>query len=226
MSPLGLALRRRFKSPREAMEALQLDPSLINIKRLSGHMAFDAATGGSAKAELEKILAGILDGAEFQRAQELLHSIEAGDDDRGERYAEAIDEETDEEARREQRRGMMTKVADFLATEKGYDEKEITDFLSDFPKTGLEHLGGALAEDLEKVMKDRRGPAGDARRRRAHDAQLASDAGAFVRAFPEVARIENAPGFGDCATPSRMATDADSSSYFYELFPEARRIIG
>ena len=129
---LGAALRRKWKTPRAAMQALGLPVSLLDHRRL----AYDGALenrGTPAKIQLEEMLGEVLSGAELQRARDLLHGIDGIDpddgswDEEGENVEIEVeeaedDEDVDEEELREQRRRAMAKVADFLSTKKGLDE--------------------------------------------------------------------------------------------------------
>lgn len=233
MSKLGIALRRRFKSPREALSALGIDQALLDIPRLG--FAFDARNGrdgmpgglnnevdpGALLVELEKLLVENLSGGALERAREILDQHLGGgeydgaasdEDDDEDNYDDDDDYDDDEEERRETRRNMMAKTADFLATKKGLDESEIAATLRDFPKNGLEHLGGALAEDLEHVMQDRR-------RRMARDTRKTRQA--FDAMFPGAARVEEIL-YG--VESERRSIAPDDRDRFYELWPEARRI--
>ncbi len=218
MSKLGIALRRRFKTPKDVLKKLGLDERLLSIPRL----AFDqrnigAIPGTSSKMELEEMLCTVLSGHELQRARDLLHSIDADD---GEQLGAEDDEDVDEEALREERRRAMARTAGFLADRKGMSEDDIAETLSDFPKNGLEHLGGALDDDLERLMKERRrSMATDATRRRL----------AFDRRFPESGRVGGgsvsvATHYGDPVPARRIGADSAGAKSFYERFPGAQRI--
>jgi hypothetical protein len=236
MSKLGLALRRKFKTPREALQALGLPESLLDIKGL----AFDQALPGtSAKVKLEEILCQILSGAELQHARDLLHGIDADDGEatNGELEQEEaeddedVDEEEGEEERREHRKRTMAKVADWLAREKHLNDEEIFDAMKDFPAPGLEHIGGRLAEDLEQVMESWK----DRRRRMARDAKkraLAADRAeaSLLQHFPEAARLFAGSGLeagiGGAEAEQRLAMDAAAADgdSFAEMFADAARI--
>jgi hypothetical protein len=221
---LGIALRRRFKSPRDCLRALGLDEKLLDVKRL----AFDsrnigAIPGTSSKMELEEMLCTVLSGHELQRARDLLHSIDADDGDGEVEQPEAEDDEVDEQELREQRRRAMAKTADFLADRKGMSADQIETELRDFPRNALHGgFGGRFSEgedeDLKKVMADhrRRRLAGDAKRRIAFDAR-----------FPMAGRVTTGSVESDYGTPlpaRRIATDGAAAKSFYERFPEAQRI--
>ncbi len=218
-SKLGIALRRKFKTPREALRALGLDQSLLNVPSLAMDGAIDEM---GSRAELEKLLATVLSGHQYQRACELLngainaeHEI-AGNVGEGENIEAEDDEGESEEVLRARRKLLMKKIADWLSTEKGLDEFEIAASLADFPKNGIEHVGGAVDDDLERVMKDRR-------RRMATDAKQKRQA--FDSRYPQAARLSGTAletSYGD-PIPSRRAVDS-SADGFNDRFPEAARI--
>jgi len=200
-----------------------LDQSLLNIRGL----ALDSANGGGAPGEesdpvalrikLEKLFAESLNGHALEKARNLLEQ-HLGGSEYDLAHHQDDDEET-EEVLRERRKRLMAKVADWLATEKNLGDEEIFDSLRDFPKNGLEHIGGALAEDLEQVMKARHQRlAGDARRRR-----LAADK-RFGTGRLNGSAIETA--WGDQPPARRVAMDASAAKDFDSRFPGAARIGG
>ena len=232
-SKLGIALRRKYKTPRAALQALGLPESLISVKRL----AFDQRNigpipGTTAKMRLEEMLCTVLSGHELQRARDLLHSIDAddGEADEGElEQQEAEDGEDDEETEeqlREQRRKTMAKVADFFADRKNMSPDQIEDAMLDFPRNALRGgFGGRFSEDeredLKKVMEDhkarRRRMAGDARRRQ-H---------AFDSRFAGAARVTGTlleTSYGSPMPERRVADDGAAERNFLKRFPQAARI--
>jgi hypothetical protein len=221
MSPLLRALKAKYRRPREVLRALGLDQSLLNIPRL----ALDSANGEGApgdesdpvalRIKLEKLFAESLNGHALEKARNLLEQ-HLGGSEYDLAHHQDDDEET-EEVLRERRKRLMAKVADWLATEKNLGDEEIFDSLRDFPKNGLEHIGGALAEDLEQVMKARHQRlAGDARRRR-----LAADK-RFGTGRLNGSAIETA--WGDQPPARRVAMDTSAAESFNDRFPGAMRI--
>lgn len=234
MTPLGRALRQRFpRGPKQALRALGLPANLLDVKR----MAFDARHArdeipeldrGELRQALEKLLIESgLSGHALQKARETLENhlgggeydfaiqeqeAEAEDDE------EREDDEPDAEARREERRGWLKTVADFLSTHKGMSESEIAETLADMPKNGLERIGGALAKDLDDLMKDRQSRmATDAKRKRK----------AFDSRYPQGGRLGGTAletSYGDPVPARRIATDGAAEKSFAERFPEAARI--
>jgi hypothetical protein len=77
LTTLGRELRKRFRSPREALARLGIDADKVLRAR---DLAFDGAPM-SAKIALGDLLAEKLSGAELQRARNLLHSIDATHED-------------------------------------------------------------------------------------------------------------------------------------------------
>ena len=182
-SKLGIALRRKFKTPRAALA------SWVWINRCSAFRAWPSIseTLGRSRArrrrcKLEEILCiRFLSGHELQRARDLLHCVDAddGEADEGElEQQEAEDGEDDEETEeqlREQRRKTMAKVADFLADRKNMSPDQIEDAMLDFPRNALRGgFGGRFSEDeredLKKVMEDHKAR----RRRMAKDREAAT----------------------------------------------------
>ena len=214
LTPLGRVLRQRFRTPKDALRALGISPSLLNIRSMALDSAYQEFSGGDPAAlrvKLEKLLAENLSGHELQKARELLEAHLGGGE-----YAAVNDEdnEDDDDDRAEQRRRTMAKIADFLATEKGLSEDQIEESLRDFPKNGLD---SDLAEDLDNLMRDRRRrAAGDARRRQQ----------AFDRRFPEAARLTGTSletSYG-VQPERRVAVDSAAAQRFADRWPEAMRI--
>ena len=155
MSPLLRALKAKYRTPREALAALGLDQSLLDVSPPP-----NGASGAETPlAKLHSLLAQHFHGPEYSRVLELLEAanLSGHDYDRaverkynGEEN-EAEDNEVDEEELRQQRRKAMAKVADFFGR-KGFSEDQIAEMLRDFPKNGLEHLGGALDKDHDEIM--------------------------------------------------------------------------
>jgi len=89
------ALKRKYKSPREAILRLGLDPELLKHPRL----AFDAHGENEhhehPKVRFEKYLAENLQGEAFVRAQQMLHSLEDSDGKTLNDYDRACEDETD-----------------------------------------------------------------------------------------------------------------------------------
>jgi len=165
----------------------------------------------SPKVKLEDLLCELLSGPELQRARDILHSIdliEAEDEE-----AESDDDDADEQELREQRRRTMAKVADFLS-KKNLSEDQIKESLRDFPVNGLEDLGGALDEDLDQLMEERR-------RRLASDGRHRQQA--FDRRFPQARRLAGTLLESSYGVRPERPVGAGSASTF-ERFPEARRI--
>ncbi len=172
---LGDALRKKYRTPKDALKALGLDPSLLDASRL----AFDGKrkardsvlspdSDGASLAALEKLLAEHLDGEVFQRAQRMIEAAmhEAGVEHDGEVVDEepADDrEEMPDEEKRLFRRWQMKGLADHCIGEKGWSVNDVRtmfehpDFL---PKSGIETGGaggGALAEDIDWTMEQLEG---------------------------------------------------------------------
>ena len=202
------ALRRKFGTPKNVLRALQLPESLLDIRG----MALDGAMPGgmTSKVMLDKLLAQHLSGHALQQARDLLNSIDPDDGERTDPFEEgAVDEDDDDETKRASRRDMMMRAADVLA-KKGFDEKEIFDVLREFPSNGLENLGGALAEDLRKVMS----VMSDRRRRTGHDEkrrQLAADRAnsSLLEFFPEAARLNGTALEAGIGAAPQIAVDFD-----------------
>ncbi len=193
MSPLLRALKAKYRTPREALAALGLDQSLLDVSPPP-----NGASGAETPlAKLHSLLAQHFHGPEYSRVLELLEAanLSGHDYDRaverkynGEEN-EAEDNEVDEEELRQQRRKAMAKVADFFGR-KGFSEDQIAEMLRDFPKNGLEHLGGALDKDHDEIMNDRR-------QRMATDARIRAEAyDAVCDHFPDARRIVVAGGTG------------------------------
>jgi hypothetical protein len=220
-SPSGRNAERlyMFKLPTStAPRAVQMALDSALKRRAGGDEKPDEG-GMSAKVELEKLLAAHLHGHEYARALDLLHGIGVAAPDGGEFEQQEAedDEDVDEEELREQRRRTMAKVADFLSKEKNLDDEEIFDAMKTFPAPGLEHLGGALAEDLEQVMNRHRRTAGDARRRQQ----------AFDTRFPMASRIDGTALetlYGASLPERRIATDSATAFRVAERWPLAMRI--
>jgi len=226
------ALRRKFKTPREALRALGLDEKLLDVPRL----AYDGARKGRdempdeaalnnepdpavLRVKLEKLLCENLDGAALQTARDLLshHLGElTGEYDRA--ASDEDDDEDDgeesEEALRERRKKIMGRVADWLSERQQMSDEMIERELADFPRNGLEHVGGALDDDLAQVMEQRR-------RRMASDTKKRQQA--FDEMFPEARRLTGTlleTSYG--VQPERPP--CANFAGFYEMFPQARRI--
>jgi hypothetical protein len=206
-SKLGIALRKKFKTPREALRALGLDQRFLDVPRL----ALDSASGGgtSSRAELEKLLARAFSGHEFQRAMELLNGALNADMPEVEQEESEDENDVDEEAERHKRW-----VADVLSRKAGLDDQEIAEALRDLPRNAIKGgMGGRLAERAE--ARDRKRIARDERRRAAFDERFGTS------------RL-NAPSlietsYGDSVPSRRMAVASDD---FLSRFPGAARIGG
>ena len=232
-SKLGIALRRKYKTPRAALQALGLPESLIASNALpSISETLGRSRARRRRCKLEELLCTVLSGHELQRARDLLHSIDAddGEADEGElEQQEAEDGEDDEETEeqlREQRRKTMANVADFFADRKNMSPDQIEDAMLDFPRNALRGgFGGRFSEDeredLKKVMEDhkarRRRMAGDARRRQ-H---------AFDSRFAGAARVTGTlleTSYGSPMPERRIADDGAAERNFLKRFPQAARI--
>jgi hypothetical protein len=129
------------------------------------------------------------------------------------------EDEVGEEEQRALRRRIMNKLADVLASQ-GKSDEWIGDMLRDFPRNGLERLGGAIDEDFEQVLADFRG-----RRGRAHDQRTAQDARnreSFHERFPSAARIDSDVRVSNAPRPIGM--DGQRVDDFNGRFPSAARI--
>ena len=238
MGKLAEALKRKYKSPREALKALGLDELLLDVEKIAYDAKRRARDGALSDQDAEMRAARDLHDEEFEREQRRL--------DRGLEDA-MVDDEEEVDPRRwlmhdheteappdeelaARRRWWMKRAGDYMLAH-GKDEAAVRDALADFPKTGLEHLGGALDEDVDTVMGrlEQMGSAatsgypakvtGDRRRRMAKDARLMGTQLGLDRLTPKRGDFCN---WGDQPEPLAMdEADADDSE-FYKMFPEAR----
>ena len=263
MGALARALKAKFPGgPRQALKVLGLSEDLLNPEHLASdakqRARREAARRGMAIDSIgtpeELRAARDLHGEAFEKEQRRLdREMEDGmiddeedteEDPRRMWMHEHEDEAPPDEELQARRRWWMKKVGDFMLAH-GKDGAAVRAALNDMPRTGLEHLGGALDADVDTVMSrligmgsgSTTGPgyedspkAGD--KRRAHDRKLALDAKRernFLRRFPEAERLtprgNDFCNYGDQPTLAydESADDGDSSE-FYEMFPMARRL--
>ena len=184
MGKLAIELRKRFKSPQEALAKLGLDSSLLDDawstkakarkEAAKRGMAIDSMEGGEPDdndtpwAKLEKLCAEHMGGEVFEKAQriinDLLHSAVRQEEDGG-----MVDDQEEEEAEamdpaeaREFRRWQLKGLGDRLMKDYGWSLDRVGKMMRhpDFPKTGIETGGaggGALAEDIDFTMKELEG---------------------------------------------------------------------
>jgi hypothetical protein len=176
---LGDALRKKYRSPREALRALGLDESLLDASRLAfdrkardGVLSPDAPNQ-SALTMLETMLAEHLQGSELEKAQRLLEAIqhEAGIDHGAEEEDGMVDDDREEmpdEEKRLFRCWQMKGLADHCIGEKGWTTNDVREMFAhpDFLlKSGIETGGaggGALAQDIDWTMEQLEGMGGTA----------------------------------------------------------------
>ena len=148
----------------------------------------EANLGGSEFAELQKRLEMMIDRDLLDEEQEIM---EAGDTEVRQANSMSREEAAREQACgsgsddegevREERYRVMAHLANHLQ-EKGRSEDEIAHVLQDMPVNGLEHLGGALAHDLERLM-------GNRARYAARDKRKGNKA--FDARYPNAVRVQN-----------------------------------
>ncbi len=208
MSTLSAALRKKYRSPRDALRALGLDESLLDVRRLA------------------------LDGVdpEFQRAKELLapqggEYDRAAEDDR----EEESDSDTEEEINRR-----LEKIGSFLR-KRGVSEDDIAEgrvlskqYIRELMRR--EKSGGDERRDaFDDEPMPRNALARDRGKRR-----LAADK-SFRKFFPQAARLFGSPleaGFsGSAEEQARHRVTVDSADdgggardSFAQFFPGASRI--
>jgi hypothetical protein len=200
MGKLADALKKKYRTPREALEALGLDPSLIDIKRL-------AADGALKRGRDDNVLADLVE--QPGGHQRWNHGPEADGDPALGDEAEEDDGETESaeerlaERRRQVRRMSMGFAArDCLGRGMSHDEtREHLQGIWPMPDNALEGgMGGALAgddeeatsiaEDIDHVMSKLDDPEVEDRhmakdRRR----QLALDRKRFDEWYPALAKL-------------------------------------
>jgi hypothetical protein len=232
MTSLGAALRAKFRTPRDAILALGLSTDLINVKHLALDAALkrgtrgrahDAAEGISRTAEgigaaaegelrvaLEEVICEALSGQEQQRALEILaQHLPAGYVPR----EEAEDEEEADRGRREASREAMRE----LLKARGASDNELEELFQmidgldgDLPRNGT--AGGAGGRLADKARD----------RRLARDAAIERD---FYALFPEAARLDGTPLYGEQPDRSIATDGAGSVASGYDYFPSAARIV-
>jgi hypothetical protein len=231
MGALARALKAKYRTPREALKALGLDETLLDVEKL----AFDAkrARDGGVMEEIMR---------EHPGAERYWDKGPKAD-----AMADLGDEE-DKPDEREKRREFMKRAAGMLAKhggvaygrEGGLGEDEIRSVLSrlSMPKNALAGgMGGELAEDIDFAMADLAGMGGtglssnepkvEDRKRQARDAR---DRARARRRFG-LDRLEGRPSdmcnYGDQAQP-KLAMDeeiaAGNADSFNSFFPGAARI--
>ena len=221
MGKLAEALKRKYKTPKDALRALGLDESLLDVKRLAQD-AKKRARDESSLAELATQSGGHKD---WDMGPESDGIPDLGDEEPEpeKRFFGGRDDE-EERARRKWR---MSQLADHLLAPKeeggqGWDKETVRNVLADFPKTGLEHLGGALDEDLEGLI----GMGGEAlplyedkdmmqtkdKKRMAKDARLMATQLGLDRLSPRRGEMTN---WGDQELP--LAMDDAASDFAAEV---------
>jgi hypothetical protein len=223
MGALARALKAKFKTPREALRALGLDESLLDVEK----MAFDAKRRGRDGNVLSD-LAGEPGGHKHWD----MGPHADGDPDLGEQ--EEPEEMPDEEAR-ELRRRQMRQLGGELMKDHGWSSDEVKSMFMhrEFPTNALAGgLGGRLSEDdVDWTMKELEGigTGGNVAygpkvkdKRMAKDARLAQDS--FDRMFPDAQRLTGSDmshRYGDQLAMDAAAGDDGSFDLF---FPDAKRI--
>ena len=242
------ALKRKYKSPREAILRLGLDPELLKHPRL----AFDAHGENEhhehPKVRFEKYLAENLQGEAFVRAQQMLHSLEDSDGKTLNDYDRACEDETDpdhhadspdhdrDEGHVENR---LRRLAHVLR-EAGLGEDDVEEAVElarrDYKKNNWNlprnatkgGIGGRFSEasDHRKMSRDAR------KRKLGRDAANRRD---FYARFPQARRLNGSAleagiASGPPDEPARRvrriatdATDASAAADFYRRFPGAAR---
>ena len=234
MGALANALRKKFKSPREALEALGLDPALLEVKRL--------ATDSRRRAHDDDLADVAREHPGAEREWDMGPKAD-GDPDLGdERDDEDDDEESDPDERaaweaklrKIRRMQMRDTVKDCLR--RGMSHDEIHERLLDWPRPATEEggMGGQLgtdaentfAEDVSTVMTELGKLTGmggtmplyeeenmkqskDSRRKQAHDRKLAQDS--FRKFYPEAGRLDGdmvSTRYGDQEPPALARNEA------------------
>jgi hypothetical protein len=240
---IGALLRKRFKSPYEALDRLGIPRRLLRAPGL----AYDAAAVNS-KTKLDDLLAQHLSGFELQRARDLLRGIDprnpdgswdpetaAGSDE--EQNVEVAEDEVDRRVERalDRLRPYLSEddLEEALPLVEGYIREQLRDRRNgdtSLPRNALhEGMSGRLGEkgwDQERAEK----------RQAARDRQMARDERSFARHFPEVKRLMGTPleagltsELERCArmqplTERAIAADAKGAKGFSARFPTAARI--
>jgi hypothetical protein len=180
---LGEELRKRFKSPREALLKLGIDPAIFTTKTF----AFDSNLSPSrmAKSEIQNLVfKAIGDGEHYQKICELL-------DELSEPEVKGVDEEPPE---RQETPG-RSKIREFCKS-RGFSDKVVDEMFKRFgrdklPRSAIEGgMGGRLASE---------------------DRHLASDQRRFRERWPDAARIEHCT-YGERERPMAIDTAAAKSS--------------
>ena len=250
MGALARALKAKFRTPREALEALGLDPALIDIKQLAKDSKLRRGRDGMVDgAEAEEMRAARnLSGSAFEDEQLRINrqmEHEMTDDDEEERRDEYDEEEPrffggrNDEEERKIRRFRMRQLADHLTTARdaggqGLSHNDAAEILRDFPRNELEHMNASVFdEDLESVMEKLTGMGGTSttgyppkagdRRKMAKDARLATKHFGLDRLE---GRSNEMLRYGDRAEPLAMdeATESANADSFAAFFPDAARI--
>lgn len=207
------ALRKKFRTPQDALRALGLDEFLLDVARSKQQagLSRDQVDLPALRAKLEQLLCEHLSGDELEQARGLLNQHLLG---RSSEHDRVDDFEEDDDKKRQSWRKALATVADYLSNEKGFDEEQIKEALRDFPRNGLEHQGAALDDDLDDLMQQRRQRmAGDAEKKRQ----------AFDARWPQAARLDGTlleTAYGS-PTPTPAPTSIAAS---LERWPEAARI--
>jgi hypothetical protein len=238
MGALANALKKKFKTPREALRALGLDESLLDATK----MAYD----GKKRARDSDIGEVMRDNPGAEREWD--KGPTDGDPDLGDEEEERDDdremprwlmhdheeEPPPDEELAARRRWWMKRAGDYML-KHGQDSTAVRDALERFPRTGLEHLGGALDADVDTVMGRLEGMGGTAtsvyehepkakdRRRMAKDRKLANDAFGLDRLEPRRGEMTT---WGDQPEPLAMdeATESANADSFAAFFPDSVRI--
>ena len=225
MGRLAEELKKRFRTPKDALLRLGLDPTLLDIK----HLASDAKQRARREAARKGMaIDGIgtpeelraardLHGEEFEREQRRIDN-QMTEEGMVEDWRDEIGPTLEEMAEKHGRRATMDRFSRFLSDKAGWSHDQIHEMLKAWPlpKNALEGgMGGelagddeeraALAEDIDWTM-----------------AQLTGEGGSSTTG----PGYEDSPKAGDKrrAHDRKLALDAKRERNFLRRFPEAARL--